>query len=83
VDYTALDNTVTVDTTSGVLILGIGEGSVVLNVVLEGRTKKVTLTNVLYVLYITGSLISVSQLEDRRITIRTLAGPKIYIFYSN
>jgi hypothetical protein len=76
VDYITLDNTVTVNTASGVSILGISEGSVILDIVLEGRTKKVTLTNVLYILHIVGSLISVSQLEDRGITIRTLAGPK-------
>jgi hypothetical protein len=76
IDYTTLDKAVTVDTTSGVSIQGISEGSVVLNIVLEGRTKKVTLTNVLHVLHITGSLISVSQLEDRGITVCTLAGPK-------
>jgi hypothetical protein len=76
VDYTTLDKAVTVDTASSASILGIGEGSVVLNVVLEGRTKKVTLTNVLHVPHIAGSLISVSQLEDRGIAVRTLAGPK-------
>jgi hypothetical protein len=78
IDYIALDNTVTVDTTSSVSILGISKGSVILNVVLEGRTKKVTLTNVLYILHIARSLISVSQLEDHRIAVRTLAGPKKY-----
>jgi len=76
VDYTTLDKVVTVNTASGTSIQGISEGSVILNVVLEGQTKKVTLTNVLHVPHIARSLISVSQLEDRRIAVYTLAGPK-------
>jgi hypothetical protein len=76
IDYNPLDKPVNVETASGASIQGIGEGSVVLDIVLEGRNRKVLLTNVLHVPRIAGSLISVSQLEDRGLTVRTIAGPK-------
>jgi hypothetical protein len=75
-DYTLLDSPVPVETASGTEILGVGVGSVVLNIDIEGQARKVRLTDVLHVPSVAGSLISVSQLEDRGITIRTLGGPK-------
>ena len=76
IDYNHLDKPVSVETASGASIQGIGEGSVVLDIVLEGQNRQVLLTNVLHVPRIAGSLISVSQLEDRGLTVRTRAGPK-------
>lgn len=65
-----------VEIASGASIQGIGEGSVILDIVLEGQNRKVLLTNILHIPRITGGLISVSQLEDRGLSVRTSAGPK-------
>jgi len=69
IDYTTLDILILVETTSRIEILGVGIGSVILYTNLEGRIRRVRLTDVLHVLGIARSLISVSQLEDRGITI--------------
>jgi hypothetical protein len=72
VDYTTLDILRSVQTTSKTEILGVSIGSVILYTNQEGRIRRVRLTDVLHVLGVARSLISVSQLEDRGITIRTL-----------
>ena len=76
VDYTTLDILILVETASRTEILGVSISSVILYTNLEGRIRRVRLTDVLHVPGVAGSLISVSQLEDRGITIRTLGAPK-------
>jgi hypothetical protein len=81
VDYTTLDILIPVETTSGIEILGVGISSVILYTNQEGRIRRVRLTDVLHVLGVARSLISVSQLEDRGITTRTLGAPKHGIIF--
>ena len=76
VDYTTLDILILVETASRTEILGVSISSVILYTNLEGRIRRVRLTDVLHVPGVAGSLISVSQLEDRGITIQTLGAPK-------
>jgi hypothetical protein len=76
VDYTTLDIPIPVKTASRTEILGVSISSVILYTNLEGRIRRVRLTDVLHVPGVAGSLISVSQLEDRGITIQTLGAPK-------
>ena len=72
IDYTSLDEPVKVNTASSTSIFSIREGLVALKISVKGKIRDVVLTDVLYVLHVTRSLISVSQLEDRRIVTRTL-----------
>jgi hypothetical protein len=71
IEFRRLDEPILVNTASGAVIHGVGEGSVNLRVALEGTIRNVKLTGVLYVPDLAGSLISASQLADRGITIRT------------
>ena len=75
-EYRALDSPIEVNTASGACILAIAEGTVRLTVALGGLVRTVALHGVLHVPKLTGSLISVLQLQDKGITVRTTTGPK-------
>jgi len=79
-DYKELDTPVEIETASGGSIYGIGTGSVSIRVVLRGRMIPVRLSKVLYVPNVAGNLISVSQLQDNGITMRTTIRPKKQLF---
>ena len=78
-DYTLLDTPIQVATASGATIPAIAEGSVQLKIALGGSIKWVTLTRVLHVPKLAGNLLSVVQLQDREITIRTTTGGKLLL----
>jgi transposase InsO family protein len=75
-EYRELDAPIEVNTASGARILAIAEGTVRLTVALGDSVRTVTLTEVLHVPKLTGSLISVLQLQDKGITVRTTVGPR-------
>ena len=75
-DYKELETPVEIETASGSSIYGIGAGSVSIWITLKGQTRPVRLTDVLYVPNVAGNLISVSQLQDNGITMRTTIRPK-------
>ena len=75
-DYRLLEEPILVNTASGASIQAIAEGTVVLNVTVGGTARTVTLSGVLHVPRLAGSLISVLQLQDRGITVRTTVGPE-------
>jgi hypothetical protein len=75
-EYTELARPVEVTTASGVIIRGIGQGTVRLQVLVQGQFRPVQLENILYVPELAGSLISVLQLQNKGLTIRTTTGPK-------
>lgn len=71
-DYKLLDIPIQVNTASGAGIQAIATGNVALKVALWSTVRDVTLIDVLHV--IAGSLISVTQLQDNGITMRTTPG---------
>jgi hypothetical protein len=74
-EYTLLETSIPVTTASGTEIQAIAEGSTAIKIARnDGTTYRVTLTGVLHVPRLAGSLISVTQLQDRGITIRTTTG---------
>jgi transposase InsO family protein len=75
-EYTELARPVEVTTASGAIIQGIGLGTVRLQVLAQGQIRPVKLVDVLYVPELAGSLISVLQLQNKGLTIRTTTGPK-------
>jgi len=70
-EYRVLDTPIQVTTANGACIPAITEGTVLLQVALGAYVRTVKLTGVLYVPKLAGSLISVLQLQDKGITIRT------------
>jgi hypothetical protein len=66
-----LDTPIQVTTANRAYIPAITEGTVVLQVALGAYVRTIKLTGVLYVPKLAGSLISVLQLQDKGITIRT------------
>jgi hypothetical protein len=70
-EYNRLIEPVIINTASGAQIQGIAEGTVVLYVLRNGQREPVTLTRVLHVPGLSGSLISVVQLQDRGISVQT------------
>ena len=74
-DYRALDEPIEVNTASGTVIQAVGQGSVTLKVAVNGTIRTVLLSEVYHVPRLAGSLISVLQLQNRGITIRTTPGP--------
>jgi len=70
-EYRLLDEPIQVNIASGAAIQGIATGTVALKVALKGSIRTVSLTDVLHVPELAGSLISVTQLQDRGITICT------------
>ena len=75
-DYRALDKPIEVNTASGTAIQAVAQGSVALKVAVNGTIRNVLLSGVYHVPRLAGSLISVLQLQDRGITIRTTPGPR-------
>ena len=75
-DYTHLTEPVQVKTASGAVIPGIGTGNVSIRIALNGELRTIQLTDVLYVPKIAGNLISVTQLQDRGISVRTTTDPE-------
>jgi hypothetical protein len=73
-EYRVLDTPIQVTTANGACIPAIAEGTVLLQVALGAYVRTVKLTGVLYVPKLAGSLISVLQLQDKGITIRTTTG---------
>jgi hypothetical protein len=75
-DYYKLQEPVVIITATGALLQGVGEGTVALQPVVQGQARAVELTRVLHVPGLTGSLISVLQLQDRGITVTTEPLPR-------
>jgi hypothetical protein len=73
-EYRVLDTPILVTTANGAQIPAIAEGTVLLQVALGASVRTVKLTGVLYVPKLAGSLISVLQLQDKGITVRTTTG---------
>jgi transposase InsO family protein len=65
-----------VTTASGAIIRGVGQGTVRIQVLVQGQIRPVRLENVLHVPELAGSLISVLQLQNKGLTVRTTTGPK-------
>lgn len=78
-DYTPLHPPIGVNIANGAYIQAIAEGTVQLQVQVRGSVRTVTLSRVLYVPALAGSLISVSQLQDRGINTRTAPGRKLLL----
>ena len=70
-DYHRLQVPITINIANGTSIKAIGEGSARLNVAVNGTIRTVQLRQVLHVPRLAGSLISVLQLQDRGILMRT------------
>jgi hypothetical protein len=70
-EYSALQEPITILTANGTELQALGQGTVVLKVPKNGTVSLAELTGVLYVPGLTGSLISVSQLQDKGITVST------------
>jgi hypothetical protein len=65
IKYALLDTPIEIGTASGTWIEAIVEGAVVLKVAVGATVRMVTLTGVLHVPRLAGSLVSVIQLQDR------------------
>lgn len=78
-NYHLLQTPSTVRVANGTSIQAIGEGSVRLKVAIHGIVRSVLLHQVLHVPGLAGSLISVSQLQDRGILIRTTANGELIL----
>jgi hypothetical protein len=74
IEYSALQEPITIQTANGTELQAIGQGTVVLRVPRNGTVSSVALTEVLYAPGLAGSLISVSQLQDKGITVHTTGG---------
>jgi hypothetical protein len=72
--YSTLQEPVPIITANGTELQAIGQGTVVLKVLKKGTVSLAKLIEVLYVPGLTGSLISVSQLQDKGITVSTTGG---------
>ena len=70
-EYTPLVEPISITTANGASIQALGQGTIPIKISVKGLERTVALTEVLHVPGLAGSLISVSQLQDRRITIRT------------
>ena len=70
-DYMPLTEPILITTANGATIQALGQGTVPLRVTVQGTEHTVALTEVLYALGLSGSLISVLQLQDRGITVQT------------
>lgn len=78
-EYAKLRSPITINTANGAEIQAVGTGTVVLKVPRDGIVRTVNLTEVLYVPGLVGSLLSVVQLQDKGITVRTAAGQKLLL----
>ena len=73
-EYRVLDTPIQVTTASGTHIQAIAEGTITTQVAIRGSVRTIELTGVLHVPRLAGSLISVLQLQNKGITIRTTTG---------
>ena len=73
-EFSALEEPIVIQTASGTELQAVGQGTVLLKVLRNGNTSLVALNEVLYAPGLAGSLISVSQLQRKGITVRTTAG---------
>jgi hypothetical protein len=73
-EFSALEEPIVIQTANGTELQAVGQGTVVLKVPRSGSIRLVELTEVLYVPGLAGSLISVIQLQDKGITVRTTGG---------
>ena len=78
-EYTPLHPPISVSIANGAYIQAIAEGLVKLQVQIDGIVRTVRLSRVLHVPALAGSLISVSQLQDRGIITRTVHGKKLLL----
>ena len=78
-DYHLLQTPSAVSIANGMSIQAIGEGSIRLKVAIHGVIRNVLLHQVLHVPGLAGSLISVSQLQDRGILIRTTSNGELIL----
>jgi hypothetical protein len=60
IEYSALQEPITIQTANGTELQAIGQGTIVLRVLRNGIVSFVALTEVLYALGLAGSLISIS-----------------------
>jgi hypothetical protein len=74
-EYFRLQDPVVINTATGAQLQGVAEGSVTLQINVEGQSRTILLTGVLHVPGLTGSLISVLQLQDRGISVSTEKSP--------
>ena len=70
-DFQGLIEPISITTASGLMLQGTGQGIVALEINIDGAKRAIALTEVLYVPGLAGSLISVFQLQDRGIIVRT------------
>lgn len=72
--FSVLSKPILIQTASGAELQAVGQGTVLLKVLRNGNISLVALNEVLYAPGLAGSLISVSQLQNKGITIRTTTG---------
>lgn len=70
-EYYRLQEPVLINTATGAQLQGIAEGTVTVQIVVRGQVKPVTITGVLHVPGLVGSLLSVLQLQDKGISVAT------------
>lgn len=73
-EFSALEKPVMIQTASVAELQAVGQGTVLLKVLRNSNISLVALTEVLYAPGLAGSLISVSQLQNKGITVRTTVG---------
>ena len=71
IEYALLDTPIEIGTASGTRIEAIAEGAMTLKVAIGATVRMVTLTGLLHVPRLAGSLVSVIQLQDRGIMVRS------------
>jgi hypothetical protein len=76
-EFSALQQPVVIETASGAELQAVDQGTVVLKVSRDGTIYAIALTEVLYTLGLSGSLISVSQLQNKNITVRITGGKSL------
>jgi hypothetical protein len=75
-EYYRLDQPIMITTATGALLQGVAEGTVELQIKEDSYYKIVRLSEVLYVIGLSGNLILVLQLQDKGISVATKATPK-------
>jgi hypothetical protein len=79
-DYNALQEPVLIRTANGVAIKGVGYGTISVRIVLPNRTtRSINIRDVLHVPDLAGSLLSVTQFQDRDILVRTTLANQMLI----
>jgi Pol polyprotein, beta-barrel domain/Zinc knuckle/Domain of unknown function (DUF4219)/gag-polypeptide of LTR copia-type len=75
IEYYRLEDPILINTATGAQLQGIAEGTVTLQVTVQGRTRPISIHGVLHVPGLAGSLISVLQLQDGGISVATEESP--------